>query len=347
MSNIKFIYLKKIHKVPSNVTHYYDLIETIKNTYKQLNQIHLFAIINPQNPEAVTEINSDVTFLQLKLFYHQQGWPSIKLLVTETQNYQEILKDSWNLLNQSIIITDKKNQDASTFIQPNQQDQCQQFKPLLGNIGTQAKVQQIDNAQNTNKIDYKNNEQLKQLIDEIIDQKLTELGLLIKEEKIDPNNYKFQLTTKIPKFTSIKNKNLNLCLQLKNTGNKNWINPYITNKGLNVTQRFKDLVPGSIASIKISIPYIAQHFINNDQFCYIFEIYVENENGQLCLVNGQIPVRVKAPSKNPLTPQEEKIQKLLELFPQKGEQYIIKYVEQKGKHKTAEQLIEEILLQNI
>lgn len=34
MFNIKYVYLKKIHKVPPSVTNFYNLIDTIKNTYK-------------------------------------------------------------------------------------------------------------------------------------------------------------------------------------------------------------------------------------------------------------------------------------------------------------------------
>ncbi|CAD8191765.1 unnamed protein product [Paramecium octaurelia] len=347
MSNIKYIYLKKIHKVPTSITNYYNLVDTIRNTYKQLQDIYLFAIINPQNPEALTEINSDVTFQQLKLIYHQLGWPSIKLLVTENKNYEEALKDSWNLLNQSIVMTEKKNQDASTLTQPSKQDQGQQMVPFFDNMGTQVKVQQIDNGQNTNKFDFQNNEQLQQLIDEIIDQKLKELGLLKDEDKFNPNDYKFQIFTKIPIFTAIPQKKINVDLKLKNTGTKNWINPHIINKELNINQKFKDLAPGSVFSVKIQIPYMVQHFINNAQYNYIFEICVQNEKGVQYTINGQIPIRVKAPAKNQLSPQEEKIFKLLELFPQKGDEYIVKFVAEHGKYKNADQLIDELLQQNL
>ncbi|CAK64419.1 unnamed protein product (macronuclear) [Paramecium tetraurelia] len=347
MSNIKYIYLKKIHKVPANVTNYYNLVETIRNTYKQLQNIYLFAIINPQNPEALTEINSDVTFQQLKLTYHQLGWPSIKLLVTENQNYEEVLKDSWNLLNQSIVMTEKKNHDASTLINSSKQDHGEQIAPFFDNMGTQVKVQQIDNAQNTNKFDFQNNVQLQQFIDEIIDQKLNELGLLYDENKFNPRDYKFYNFTNIPIFTAIPQKKINIDLKLKNTGIKKWINPKIINKELNVSQKFIDLAPGSTFSVKIQIPYMVQHFVNNVEHYYNFEICVQNEQGEYNTINGQILIKVKAPAKNQLSPQDEKIFKLLELFPQKGDEYIVKFVAEHGKNKNAEQLVEELLQQNL
>ncbi|CAD8124116.1 unnamed protein product [Paramecium sonneborni] len=346
MSNIKFIYQKKIHKVPSNVTNYYNLVETIKNSYKTLTNIYLFAIINPENPDLVTEINSDVTFQKLKVAYHKQGWTSIKLLVTENENYQDVLKQSWNLLNQSVVSTEKKNQDASTLVQPNIQDQQQQFVPQFENMSTQAKVQKFDNAQNTNQIDFRNNEQLKQLINEIIDQKLKELGLLKNPiNNILPSDYKFQLMMKkIPKFTAIPNKKISINLEFKNIGNLTWKNPYIYNQGLNLNLKFKDLAPEQQGSVMISIPYIDQHFKNNEQYCYRFQIYAEDESGKLHLIDGVIPITVKAPPKIQLSPQEETILKLLELFPQKGEAAIKNFVEKHGKQKTAEELIEQFLL---
>ncbi|CAD8208786.1 unnamed protein product [Paramecium octaurelia] len=344
MSNIKYIYLKKIHKVPPLVNNYYLLIETIKNTYPQLKDIYLFAIINSQNGEVVQEINSDVTFQSLKLVCQQQGLSSIKLLVTENQNYQEVLKDSWNLLNQSTVATEKKSQDASTNFQPSNQDQCQQSAPQLGNIGTQAKAQQIDNSSNTNAFDFRNNQQLKELIDEIIDQKLRELGLLKNnDDQIDPSDYKFSLTKKNHRYQAIINQDLKVALCFKNNGNKKWFNPYITNTGINLHQKFKDLAPGECTQVDVSIPYIAQHFYGNPQYAYRFKIYAENEKGQICEVYGEIPFLVMAPENIKLSPEEQKIQKLKSIFPQIGEQQIVKFVQEQSQAKPIDQLIEELL----
>ncbi|CAD8195105.1 unnamed protein product [Paramecium pentaurelia] len=354
MSNIKYIYLKKIHKVPSNITNYYNLIETIKNTNKQLKNIYLFAIINPEKPDILTEINSDVTFQQLKIVYQQQGLPSIKLLVTETQNYQEILKDCQDFLNQSIVTTEKKYQDVSTFFQPSNQDQWQQFSPLLGNIGTQAQVQKIDKAQNTNEMDFRNNQQLKELIDEIIDQKLKkqflidqkpkELGLITNNNnQIDPSDYRFRLTMKSLVYIAIPNNNLNVKLILKNNGKKKWYNPYIINKEINFLQKFIDLSPDQSIEINISIPFIPQHFNENQKHFYSFKINVENEQRQQFEVNGQIPILVQAPIDIQQSQQEQKISKLLDIFPQKGKNYITKFVQENDQDKSVDQLIEELL----
>ncbi|CAK62690.1 unnamed protein product (macronuclear) [Paramecium tetraurelia] len=344
MSNIKYIYLKKIHKVPFTVNSYYSLVETIKMTYKQLKDIYLFAIINSQNGEAVWEINSDVTFQSLKSTSQQQGLSSIKILVTENQNYQEVLKDSWNLLNQSTVATEKKSQDASTYFQPSNQDQCQQSAPQLGNIGTQAKAQQIDNASNTNTIDYRNNQQLKELIDEIIDQKLKELGLIkSNDDKIDPSDYKFSLTKKNTKYTANIDSDLKVSLCFNNNGNKKWFNPYLTNTGIRLHQKFSDLAPGEYTQVIVSIPYIPNHFQGNPQYTYRFKIYAENEKGQLCEVYGEIPIIVKAPENIQLSPEEQKISKLQSIFPQIGKQQIVKFVQQQNQDKPIDQLIEEFL----
>ena len=139
MSSIKFVYQKKVHKVPPNQTSYSVIVNTIKTVYPQLSQMYLFAIVNPgmclkiskciDNTDGVAEINSDVSFQQLRHLYTSFGWPSIKLLVTETQDCSQVLKDSWGLLNQSLVLVEKKHCDASTFFQPQKTDHAQQIIP--------------------------------------------------------------------------------------------------------------------------------------------------------------------------------------------------------------------------
>ncbi|CAD8099725.1 unnamed protein product [Paramecium primaurelia] len=193
-------------------------------------------------------------------------------------------------------------------------------------------------------MDFRNNKQLKELIDEIIDQKLKDLGLITNNNnQIDPFDYKFKLTMKNLVYIASSNNNLNIQLSLKNNGKKKWYNPYIINKEINLLQKFKDLSPGQSIQVNISIPFIPQHFNENKKHLYSFKINVENEQRQQFEVDGQIPILVQAPIDIQQSTQEQKISKLLDVFPQKGKNYITKFVQENDKDKSVDQLIEELL----
>ncbi|CAD8105339.1 unnamed protein product [Paramecium primaurelia] len=334
MSNIKFVYSKKVHKIPPNVTNLQNVIEIIKSIYKQLNTVYLYAIINPEETESVAEIRNDIEFQQLKALYKSNQWPSIKLLVTETQDYKSILKESWGLLNQSMVIVEKQSRDVCTLFQPIQIDQSQQVVPLAGHQGTQVQVNQKDNAQNTNQIDFRQNEQLKQYIADIVDKRIRELGLLNKNQN---QNYKVTLTSKIPVITGVLGKKMIVQMTILNSGINQWINAFLTNPELGIHQQLNNVSRGECLTVTIDIPYIPEHFENQLERIYKLYVICENEKQQIQKLEDPIEIIVKASQLNQI------VEQLQLLFPQKKKEDLVKFVNEKGVNKTFDEFVEMLL----
>ncbi|CAD8119838.1 unnamed protein product [Paramecium sonneborni] len=335
MSNTKFVFQKKVHKIPPNVTNLKSLIETIKSIYKQLNTIYLFAIINPEETDSVAEIRNDNDFQQLIAQYKQNQWPTIKLLVTETQDYKQILKDSWGVLNQSMVgLDNKQSKDVCTLSQPIQIDQSQQVGPQSGNQSTQVQVNQIDNGQNTNQIDFRQNEQLKQLIADIVDQRLRELQLMNKNPQ---ENFKVTLTSKIPIFTAIPGRKIIAQMTILNSGVSQWINASLENRELEIYQKLSNVSRGECVTVTIDLPYVPEHFSNQEQKIYKFYVICNNEKQQLQKIENPIEITVKAPQ------QDIVVQQLQNLFPQKKREDLVKYVNEKGINKSYDEIVEMLL----
>ncbi|CAD8119869.1 unnamed protein product [Paramecium sonneborni] len=109
MLNIKIVYQRKVHKLPTKIGSYQEIIEAIKTLYPQIKEVHLFTNINPSEPDGFEEINCEPALTFLKKMYQQFGWPTIKFLVLENLNDLSQLKNSMDLLNQSQIFSDKSN----------------------------------------------------------------------------------------------------------------------------------------------------------------------------------------------------------------------------------------------
>ncbi|CAD8182587.1 unnamed protein product [Paramecium octaurelia] len=333
MSNIKFIYSKKVHKIPQkNATNLQSVIETIKSIYNQLNTVYLYAIINPDETESVAEIRTETEFSQLQTLYKKNQWPSIKLLVTETQDYKSILKDSWGLLNQSMVIVEKQSRDACTLHQPIQIDQSQQIAPSAGHQGTQVQVNQQDNAQNTNQIDFRQNEQLKQFIANIVDKRIRDLGLINKDQE-----YRFTLTYKIPLLIGVNGKKMTAQITIQNSGKNSWVNAALKNAELGIHYQINNVSCGECITVTIDIPYIPEHFENQKERVYKFDVICENKKYQMQKLSDPIEIRVQASDIDQI------VKQLQDLFPQKKKEDLINYVNEKGIHKTFDQYVEMLL----
>ncbi|CAK92288.1 unnamed protein product (macronuclear) [Paramecium tetraurelia] len=333
MSNIKFVYSKKVHKIPQkNATNLQSVIETIKSIYNQLNTVYLYAIINPDETDLVAEIRTDTEFCQLKTLYIRNQWPSIKLLVTETQDYKSILKDSWGLLNQSMAIVEKQSRDACTLSQPIQIDQSQQIAPSSGHQGTQVQVHQQDNAQNTNQVDFRQNLQLKQFIADIVDKRIRDLGLINKDQE-----YNFTLTSKIPLLIGINGKKMTTQITMQNSGKSQWLNAALTNAELGIHYQINNVSCGECISVTIDLPYIPEHFEDEKERVYKFYIICENKKYQMQKLSDPISIRVQASDIDHI------VKQLQDLFPQKKREDLIKYINEKGINKEFDQYVDMLL----
>ncbi|CAK92308.1 unnamed protein product (macronuclear) [Paramecium tetraurelia] len=162
MSNIKFVYQRKVHKLPAKVQNYQEIVETIKTIYPQLKEVHLFTIINPSrdlnlfldHPIEIEEINCDFGLTFLKKLYKQMRWPTIKLLLLENEKDENQIKNSIDLLNQSTIILDQSNYQST---KPKTEQEIE-------NLKAREQQKQVN--------DYKKDEKLKQTLIEIIDERL-------------------------------------------------------------------------------------------------------------------------------------------------------------------------------
>ncbi|CAD8125080.1 unnamed protein product [Paramecium sonneborni] len=151
MLNIKIVYQRKVHKLPPKIKSYQEIVEAIMSLYPQIKKVYLYAIIKPSDPNGAEEITCELALNYLKKMYNQMGWPTIKLLVLENQNDQNQLRNSIDLLNQSQMILDKSNYLDKSNI----------------NKTTQKQVN-----------DYRQDEKLKQILVQIIDERLRFYNLL-------------------------------------------------------------------------------------------------------------------------------------------------------------------------
>ncbi|CAD8190005.1 unnamed protein product [Paramecium pentaurelia] len=171
MLNLKIVYQQKIHKLPSSVVSYQDIINAVKKLYPNLCQFYLFTII-PQFEE-IEEINCEFSFSFLKKIYKKEGWTTIKFLVLEDKNLNNLNAESLNMLNQSSMIINNSKIDQNQISQLNK---------------NQIKIQESQK-----KLEYSKDEILKETVNNILDQRLRQYGLIKKKiiitEQILPDNY--------------------------------------------------------------------------------------------------------------------------------------------------------------
>ncbi|CAD8191729.1 unnamed protein product [Paramecium octaurelia] len=171
MQNLKIVYQQKMHKLPSSVVTYQDIIDAVKKIYPNLSQFYLFTII-PQFQE-IEEINCEFSFSFLKKIYKNEGWITIKFLVLEDKNLNNLNAQSLSVLNQSSMIINSSRLDQTQYSQLNQ---------------TRIKIEEIKQ-----KVDYAKDEKLKEQVKKILDEKLKEYGLVKKKITITelaiPDNY--------------------------------------------------------------------------------------------------------------------------------------------------------------